>query len=105
MKNMTREKSWNNEIQTILKQQIEFLKQEIYVKNTLIENLLTELHKQSPDENLQKVDNTESENISSLSSSSAVISTLPRILDSSSFISNKICEDEQKIGTSIFQWN
>ena len=97
MENMTREKSWNNEIQTMLKQQIEFLKQEIYVKNTLIENLLTELHKQSPDENLQKVDNTESENISSLSSSSAVISTLPHILDSSSIISNKICEDEQKM--------
>ena len=97
MENMTREKSWNNEIQTILKQQIEFLKQEIYVKNTLIENLLTELHKQSPDENLQKVDNTESENVSSLSSSSAVILTLPHILDSSSFISNKICEDEQKM--------
>ena len=48
--NMCKEKKWNDEIQVILKDQVEFLKQEITVKNTLIQliRLLVELCNKSP---------------------------------------------------------
>ena len=43
--NIIKEKSWNDEIRTILKDQVVFLKQEIIAKNTLIESLIDELYK------------------------------------------------------------
>ena len=42
--NMAQEKRHNTEIIGILKEQIEGLQNEIIHKNTLIENLMTELH-------------------------------------------------------------
>ena len=42
--NMTQEKKWNEEMTMILKNQIEYLKTKIIHKNTLIENLIMELH-------------------------------------------------------------
>ena len=42
--NMLKEKKWYEDIQNMLKEQLEFLKQEITVKNSLIESLLTELY-------------------------------------------------------------
>ena len=90
--NMFKEKSWNNEAQTILKQQIEFLKHEIYVKNTLIENLLTELFKQNSDENMQKGDTTVSESISSSS-----------VVNSTSSITDNLDSDPTLLKKSIIQ--
>ena len=40
---MTKERKWNDDTQSILQNEVEFLKQEIAIKNTLIERLLTEL--------------------------------------------------------------
>ena len=48
---MCKEKKWNDEIQVILKDQVEFLKQEITVKNTLIARLLVELYDKCPSSN------------------------------------------------------
>ena len=90
--NMVKEKSWNNEVQTILKQQIEFLKREIYVKNTLIEILLTELFKQNSDENMQKGDTTVSESISSSS-----------VANSTSSITDNLDSDPTILKKSIIQ--
>lgn len=47
--NMIKEKTWNDEMQNLLKEQIEFLKSELIVKNTLIESLLVELFNRSPE--------------------------------------------------------
>ena len=44
---MSKEKIFNDEIITLLKDQVEFLKNEITVKNTLIESILCELYKKS----------------------------------------------------------
>ena len=46
---MYKERMWNEEMHVILKEQIDFLKKEIIVKNTLIENLMTELHERNPE--------------------------------------------------------
>ena len=40
---MIKERKWNDDTQSILQNEVEFLKQEIAIKNTLIERLLTEL--------------------------------------------------------------
>ena len=42
--NMTQERRWNEEMAIVLKDQIEYLKDEIIHKNTLIESLIMELH-------------------------------------------------------------
>ena len=42
--NMTQERRWNEEMTIVLKDQIEYLKDEIIHKNTLIESLIVELH-------------------------------------------------------------
>ena len=49
--NMSNEKMWNEEVQTILKEQVDFLKNEIIVKNTIIARLMTELYDKCPDSN------------------------------------------------------
>ena len=41
---MLKEKKLNEDIQNLLKEQVEFLKQESTVKNSLIESILTELY-------------------------------------------------------------
>ena len=41
---MLNERKWNEDMQLVLKQQVEFLQQEIITKNTLIEQLMFELH-------------------------------------------------------------
>ena len=42
--NMSKERKWNNDMQIVLKEEIEFLRYELVVKNTLIERLMDELH-------------------------------------------------------------
>ena len=42
--NMSQERKWSEEMQMVLKDQIDFLKQEIIVKNSIIENLMVELY-------------------------------------------------------------
>lgn len=50
--NMLSERKWNDDIRLLLKDQVEFLRQEIVVKNTLIERLMDELHEKSVDNNI-----------------------------------------------------
>ena len=47
--NMTQEKKWNEERTQLLLSQIEFLKSEILVKNTLIESLIVEISSHNTD--------------------------------------------------------
>ena len=42
-----KEQKWNEDMQNVLKDQMEFLKGEIVVKNSLIESLLVELYKKN----------------------------------------------------------
>ena len=44
---MFKEQKWNEDMQNVLKDKVEFLKREIVVKNSLIESLLVELYKKN----------------------------------------------------------
>ena len=67
--NMSRERIWNEDVQLILKDQIDFLKKEIIVKNTLIESLMIELHDKCPERNSIIGDNCHSIIVDNLDSS------------------------------------
>ena len=54
--NMITEKKLNENMQKILMDQVEFLKNEIVVKNTLIERLLSELYNNHPASNYSDID-------------------------------------------------
>ena len=49
--NMLNERKWNEDMQIILKEQLEFLRQEMVVKNTLIERLMDKLHEKGINNN------------------------------------------------------
>ena len=59
------EQKWNEDMQNVLKDKVEFLKREIVVKNSLIENLLVELYKKN---SISDYDQDELNTIKSLSS-------------------------------------
>ena len=66
-RSMIKEREWNENTQTILFNQVEFLKQEIAVKNKLIERLLTELFEKNPESNNDLLSaSTSTENLQSL---------------------------------------
>ena len=45
---MTKERMWNEDMQTVLKAEVDFLKKEMIIKNSLIERLMVELHENNP---------------------------------------------------------
>ena len=51
---MFKEQKWNEDMQNVLKDQVEFLKREIVVKNSLIESLLVELYKKNSTSNYEQ---------------------------------------------------
>ena len=65
--NMSQEKAFNSEIVTLLKEQIEHMKTEITHKNTLIENLMTELYNRNNTEsNACHINNEHSNSLSTI---------------------------------------
>ena len=51
---MFKEQKWNKDMQNVLKDQVEFFKREIFVKNSLIESLLVELYKKNSTSNYKR---------------------------------------------------
>ena len=65
--NMSQEKAFNSEIVTLLKEQIEHMKTEITHKNTLIENLMSELYNRDDTEsNACHINNEHSNSLSTI---------------------------------------
>ena len=65
--NMSQEKAFNSEIVTLLKEQIEHMKTEITHKNTLIENLMSELYNRNDTEsNACHINNEHSNSLSTI---------------------------------------
>lgn len=72
---MVTKETINDEICSILKDQVEFLKSEITVKNTMIESVLVELYNRSPESTNDESVSVTSKSNNDLSESLNVLST------------------------------
>ena len=94
-----REKLWYDEMHTILKEQIEFLKSEITIKNSLIESLMFELYNRNPE-------GTTNESVSVVTTNSNdVLSESLKVSSDNMIKNNYIHENENYDNQTIFAHN